>query len=307
MFTTGAHRPTNVVFPGWGVFIFESHHSARFHMPPTSTDYLKVVYVLKGRGKVVGKDLRHSVPIQKGDLIVVSPQMLHTFHDDPTSRPAYIVLCVRRDALKTHSESLWKLGRPCMLRNDALTQEADRLLRQIFFEQFLRRTACAEMMIGLTVQLLAVIARQRQRFVEQDNSPTLPVTSADARVHAYIQNLADRYFENEKIDSVAARLGMSRRSFTWHFRRLAGKSWLSYVREIRLRHAKALLLSSDHTTLWVALECGFQDLSTFYRTFRNAEGITPLQWKEAHQKKRSSPGQAARAASAPARRVPKHA
>lgn len=295
MYTTHATRPIEVRFPPSGIFIFESHHGARFYMAPTRKDFLKVVYVLKGSGQIESPLLDRSLPVRQGDLILVSPQQRHAFQDDPRSEAAYIVLCVRTEVLKRCGEDLWRAPRPIRYRNDALAQEADELFRRLFFEQYLRRPAHAEMMLGLTVQLLAVMARARERL----NAPKPPAPAArtprEARVHEYLRDLEERYEADEKLDNVAARLGMSRRSFTAFFRKIAGQSWHRYLREVRIRKAKPLLLSDGHTALWVALECGFQDLSTFYRAFRAVEGVTPTQWVNAQRKAPPSPGSSPRA------------
>lgn len=259
-------------------------------MPSVRKEYLKVVYVLKGRGGVESPRFKTPVRIGCGDLVLVPPRVIHAFRDEPDSGAAYVVLCVRKDVFRLCNERVWRAECPVVFHNHALAQEADRLLRKLFFEQYLKRAASAEMTIGLTVQFLAVLARARQ--APSEIPVPGPKTAVDARILGYLRNLDEHYQMDEKIDNVATRLGMSRRTFTAAFRRLTGVSWLPYLRALRIRKAKALLLGADQTTLWVALECGFQDLSTFYRAFRASEGLAPAQWKEANQPRRSSPARA---------------
>lgn len=279
MFASRTNRPLDVVFPPWGVYVLESHHGRQFRMPVTRHDFLKVLYVLQGSGTVELKE--GTRPIGKGDVVVIPPDLPHAIRDAPREALALIVLCLRRNALSAISGSLPDLGRMAVLRNYALGREVDRLLRQLFFEQSLSRPACAGMMTGLAFQLLASIARAGRQRSTDAPSATDPRSTAEARVRGYLQELDQRYFENEKIDNVAERLGMSRRSFTGLFRRVAGKTWLHYVRDLRIQHAKALLRSADRSILWIAYECGFEDLTTFYRAFRSAEGRSPLEWRKA--------------------------
>ena len=86
-----------------------------------------------------------------------------------------------------------------------------------------------------------------------------------------------RFYRVETVDSAAARLCLSRRRFTTLFREVAGTSWLSHL---RVQHAKVLLQSSDRTVLAIAFECGFEDVSSFYRAFKSVTGQTPDGWRK---------------------------
>jgi AraC family L-rhamnose operon regulatory protein RhaS len=135
------------------------------------------------------------------------------------------------------------------------------------------------MMTGLTLQLLAAVLRLQAVGSERDELFDAQ-SPLETRVRAYIKELEERFPVNEKIDNVAQRLGMSRRYFTRIFRKLSGHSWLDYVRTLRLRHAQTLLRKTDRSILPIAFECGFDDLSSFYRAFKSATGKTPQQWRK---------------------------
>ena len=83
------------------------------------------------------------------------------------------------------------------------------------------------------------------------------------------------------LDAAASSLGLSRRRFTQLFREITGTSWLAHVRGLRIDHAKKLLESTDRTVLSVAFECGFEDLSTFYRAFKRETDESPNKWRQA--------------------------
>lgn len=57
-------------------------------------------------------------------------------------------------------------------------------------------------------------------------------------------------------------------------------SWLAYVRQLRIDHAKTLLRNSHHNVITIAFECGFNDLSTFYRCFKKSAGVSPEKWRQ---------------------------
>jgi AraC-like DNA-binding protein len=74
-------------------------------------------------------------------------------------------------------------------------------------------------------------------------------------------------------------LGLSRRHFTQLFRDITGQTWLTMLQRHRLAHARRLLIETDRSIASIGYECGFEDLTTFYRVFKKSEGTSPLAWR----------------------------
>lgn len=62
-----------------------------------------------------------------------------------------------------------------------------------------------------------------------------------------------------------------------------GMSPTTYVNRIRMEHAAMHLGSTDMPILDVALECGIENLSHFYKLFRSSYGHTPSQYRRHHR------------------------
>ena len=86
------------------------------------------------------------------------------------------------------------------------------------------------------------------------------------------------------MDDVARRLALSRRTFSTLFRRIHGRFWLKEVHNHRIRHAEALLRTTNLPVKAVAFECGYRDLSHFYRRFVAQHGLTPSQCRRRQSK-----------------------
>ena len=72
---------------------------------------------------------------------------------------------------------------------------------------------------------------------------------------------------------------MSRRKFTNDFRDKTGKTWLAYLNVRRIEHAKTLLRDTESKVTSIAFQSGFEELSTFYRTFNRLTGMRPLDYR----------------------------
>jgi transcriptional regulator GlxA family with amidase domain len=85
------------------------------------------------------------------------------------------------------------------------------------------------------------------------------------------------------LEQAAAIAGFERThfsSFFHHKTRVTFKYWNDLR---RIERAALCLRESDGTITVVALECGFNDLRTFERTFRRIKGVTPRQYRRQHQ------------------------
>lgn len=67
-------------------------------------------------------------------------------------------------------------------------------------------------------------------------------------------------------------------------RRHLGLSPSAYVNARRMEHAARLLAGSDTSIAGVALDCGLENPSHFYRLFRERFGTTPRDYRQRHRR-----------------------
>src|SRR5262249_37604179 len=112
-------------------------------------------------------------------------------------------------------------------------------------------------------------------------------------VSRYVAELPHRFFEATDLDQTAAELGMSRRRFTHLFREATGASWSHYLTRLRIEYARQLLRETRRGIASVAFECGFEDLSSFYRAFKRQAGVPPNAWRQTQSAPSPAPPPAA--------------
>jgi AraC-like DNA-binding protein len=79
------------------------------------------------------------------------------------------------------------------------------------------------------------------------------------------------------LDKLAARAGMSRRSFTRHFRSQTGLPYARWKRAVIAQHALELV-AAGHKVSSVALDVGYASVSAFIAMFRRQYGESPRQF-----------------------------
>ncbi|WP_250530133.1 AraC family transcriptional regulator [Caballeronia sp. ATUFL_F1_KS4A] len=96
------------------------------------------------------------------------------------------------------------------------------------------------------------------------------------RVSEFVEShLAD----NISLADIAASTGLTRMHFAAQFRRATGMRPHEYLLQKRIDHAQALLRTSKHSILDVALSCGFRSQAHFTTVFKRLVGATPKHWQ----------------------------
>ena len=266
-------RPLEVRFPETGVFALESRHARGFAMPPTRHDYLKLLLVFEGTGTLREGDDAH--PLSAGDAAVVPPGCEHWIED---RRPLSLYeLCFRADEFadgwpknSRESGNLW-----------VANQAGDELLglaRRLLHEQLDNKSGAAAMARGLAWQMLALLARLPRTHPGVAKSEADP-TGSRARVAAAARDLQHRFYEPLNIEAAAARASLGRRRFTQLFREVHQRTWWEALNATRLDHAERLLRETGRSVVAVAFECGYGDLSGFYRAWGTRHKKSPQIWR----------------------------
>jgi LacI family transcriptional regulator len=100
-------------------------------------------------------------------------------------------------------------------------------------------------------------------------APTDPAVAIAMRI------LADRFAEPIDADQIVQGTAMSRRSLERRFRETLGHGIFETLRQIRVRQARHLLVSTDIPLKEIATRCGFSDQYRFSTVFRQLTGKAP--------------------------------
>ena len=276
-------HPVEHLFPEWGVDVFESHHADGWRMDRTTHDFLKVVFVLQGAGALVTEGGRSDC--HAGQAIVVPLGLPHQLEDSTEAPMSLYVVSVQPRIVAATATPAGVLPSGVVDLEPTEASRVERGMRRLLFEQTLDQPTTGLSMVAQTLRLLVVLARSTQSAPgpatpAQIKRVTLKSGDSLARVQAYVDELSLHFYEATNLDAAASGLNLSRRRFTQLFRDVTGSSWLGWVRRLRVEHACRLLSSTERTVLSVAFECGFDDLSTFYRAFKRETGVSPNRWRD---------------------------
>ncbi|HEX8955291.1 MAG TPA: helix-turn-helix domain-containing protein [Burkholderiaceae bacterium] len=120
--------------------------------------------------------------------------------------------------------------------------------------------------------------------ITQVRAPDTPLPQARRRLQpalAEALRLMETHIEEPlNSDDIASLVGISRRQLERLFKQHLGNMPARYYLELRLQHARSLLLESHHSIVQVGLMCGFSSGAHFSTAYGALFGITPREERQ---------------------------
>lgn len=134
-----------------------------------------------------------------------------------------------------------------------------------------------QMMIYAEVlQILALLFRYYQK--EQPADQTLQEKTRElARLESAIDYIEAHYKDKLTLDEVAQVCYMSPAYFSSYFKKATNMNFTEYVNQLRVREAKRLIDTGDDSVTDIAVSCGFNNMSNFYKIYNKYYSEPPRQ------------------------------
>lgn len=132
------------------------------------------------------------------------------------------------------------------------------------------------------------LGQEPEKEPESEERPSEEVAAAGEGLHAELMQRLDAMVREKelykqqglKITDLAALAGTNRTYVSNAINHCLGLSFSEYINRLRVEEAKRLIRESDGKMVMVAVaeESGFIGEASFYRHFRQFEGMTPMEW-----------------------------
>lgn len=236
--------------------------------------------------------------VREGMLKVKSGKVLQCFHkgefvlfkkythatitktwDKDDTRFSSIVFTFQEDLIREALKQLHISTKATALTEDIVVIASNPILEQfiyslqVFFEQGiamdedLATLKTLEALVGM-VKAQPALAQQLQRFSKKSK----------ADLHQYMQF---HYLENKDLETFAKASGRSLSAFKKDFEALYHMPPHKWLKQKRLERAHQLLLHTSQKPSDIYLECGFEDLAHFSKSFKEYFNINPSELKRA--------------------------
>lgn len=191
-------------------------------------------------------------------------------------------------------------------REKSLEETVDQLLGQLHTQTQLREFGveflgeisrqCSELGIYLwnsidyptaVRQLFAGVDAEefKQSLMQLCRQLTQLLSQQDFDANRYLVLKARKFIEENyadpelSLEQVSGYVGLSRSYFCALFHRVERKTFKVYLMDLRIRHAKRMLATTDKKIYEISCDVGCSDAAYFNRLFKRSTGMTPLQYR----------------------------
>jgi AraC-like DNA-binding protein len=244
---------------------------------------IEIMYVESGTGtRLVGD---HMEGYNEGDVCMIGPSLPHEWRSNRCDGERSTCYClffrkelfegdfIRLPEMSSIRELLEKSVRGLKFFGSARDKMKE-LIPRIYSEEGVQR-------ILLLFQLLAIMSQTSDVEMLSGQDFTDEVDSDDFdrfnKVYRYIH---DNFHKSLRLDDVAAIASMSSGAFCRYFKSRTKKTFLQYLNDLRIAHAKKLIVENTECMSAIGTMVGFDSQSAFFSKFKQITGLTPLKYRK---------------------------
>ncbi|MBQ7900342.1 MAG: AraC family transcriptional regulator [Clostridia bacterium] len=102
----------------------------------------------------------------------------------------------------------------------------------------------------------------------------------DMGIAYVIDYINHHYAENITLEDMADVINVSPSYLSRKFKYISGMNLSEYVRDVRLKNAKIMLVETNDSILQISERCGFNDSNYFSYVFKKEEKMSPLRYRK---------------------------
>ncbi len=123
----------------------------------------------------------------------------------------------------------------------------------------------------------------REHMDAGSSAITWMAAAQDDRLWTAVRAIFEHPDDAHTLESLADAAAMSRSAFAEHFKAAFGRGPIDFVREVRLKLASRLLVTTDMPVKTITRNVGYTSRSYFSRAFHEAYGCSPAEYRSDHR------------------------
>lgn len=255
-----------------------------FHIPVHWHDEVEIIYVKKGNITIYIQE--EVFQAGTGDLFLVNSGELHFMESDDMGVEYYTLLFPLAflsfqidDALESEvflPLRQKKLLFPMCLEDADAKKHITRLIKAVI-------DVNDEKEVGYQLRTRILLLEMIEYFIKESAFLQADFVSATGMQRELITYIQKHYTEKITLSMLAQEFHLSEKYISWYFKEHFSIRFMQYVSHLRMSKAKDLLTTTEAPITEVALSCGYPSVNLFIRNFKEAYGMTPLQYRRGNE------------------------
>lgn len=220
--------------------------------------------------------------LQPGDIFLIPPGMLHACSEaESGARFIFVFDTSVLNTLPGYAYLMSLLAHPVLINYELRGEIYEELIAYVMrmADCYWRQEPLWELELCAAMTFFFVcLGRFHMNRATLSELPEKKreITAHLNRVFDYVK---EHFRENITLEQAADAAGYSKYYFARIFKTGTGQSFTEYLRGLRIAEAKRLLLDENFSVTDAAFQAGFNSLPTFHRTFLQAVGCSPSEYR----------------------------
>lgn len=249
---------------------------------------IEIMYILEGTGtRFVGD---HIDRYQEGDVCMVGPKLPHEWRNDDEFfqkgaglKASCLCLFFLKDVFDgtfirlpemNNIRQLIERSRRGIKFTGKAREEIGNYMKEAMNQSGASRIVCF-------ISLLELMATTEEYELLASVGFTESVNSCDfERFDKVYQYMMKNFTKPIKLEEVASLVGLTPNAFCRYFKERTKKTFIQYLNDIRIGHAKKLLIEGRMKISTLSMEAGFNNLSNFIEQFKRSTRMSPSDYQK---------------------------
>ena len=245
----------------------------------------EIDYVLQGKGDFICGD--EHFPVNHGDVIMISPNMLHAAYPCSNMNLHYIAFVFHANmlGLESNDRSSTHCIRPLITGHLRVNMKYDSSHPDYSVIHSLTETIvrCAKKNNPYDDLLLkSKLLQLYWYFEKKDNLSSFQGDdiSYSSLIRPALEHMTYRYMDSITINELAAKCAISSSHFMNSFKKAVGCSAIEFLTHLRIKAACTALTETTDDISTISYSCGFDNLSNFNKQFKKITGSSPREYRK---------------------------
>lgn len=260
------------------------------YVPSHWHEEFEINYIISGTAQF--KCAQETFTVTKGDIVFISPNMLHSVYPYQDYEQTYDTLVFNGELFGLSSNDRSSAAYLLPIMNSAYQINPHITSTHPYYNEIKTSIenifSCAKsdnvlMDLLLKSELMKILwLLYENGDIQAKNENKL---FSDACIKASISYIEKNFSEEISVSQLAEAAHLSKSHFMKKFKTATGIGAIEYIIQFRIKTACNFLQHTEKAVAQIAFECGYNNLSNFNRQFKKTVGCSPREYRNAAKPK----------------------
>lgn len=241
----------------------------------------ELAYIITGSGvRIIGDRVEN---FSEGEIILLPPDMPHCWSFDKNvfdeeGKIENICIFFKNDFLekcKKNFSQLSNIIQKIQNNPNAVSFSGENLNK---LQQLMRGMSCQNDIEKLSSYILVLELISSSEELDVVGKPLITHKN-EKKMNEINMFILNNFHRSIDLKEIAIFVGMPQSSFCVFFKKMMGKSFVTYLTEFRIEASCQMLIKTSKSVSEIAIDSGFNDVPFYNRVFKKLKKITPKQYR----------------------------